>query len=150
MKTPADIPVSGVTTSTVGGVQLELEPGWNLISLQVGGSNGFPVAEFQTMINSNRADNLQALWAFDPEEDTWQTHQPQIPSFPAANGYNVDRAWPKAGYWAKVAEYTQVEITGEKEAIVQSGGSLRLSSSKEMKIDSEEDLRLNGKMIHIN
>ncbi len=44
----------------------------------------------------------------------------------------------------------QVKIAGDEETIVKSDGSLRMSSSDNMEIDSKEDLRLNGKMIHIN
>ncbi len=44
----------------------------------------------------------------------------------------------------------QVKIAGDEETIVKSDGSLRMSSSDDMEIDSKEDLRLNGKMIHIN
>ncbi len=43
-----------------------------------------------------------------------------------------------------------VEIMGEEETIVRSDGSLRISSSEEMNVDSEGDLRFHGKMIHIN
>lgn len=44
----------------------------------------------------------------------------------------------------------QVEIEGEEKTSVRSNGSLQMASSEEMSINSEEDLRLKGKMIHIN
>ncbi len=44
----------------------------------------------------------------------------------------------------------QIAITAEEEASVESKGSLKIGSSEDMEIHSEEDVRVTGKIIHLN
>jgi len=43
-----------------------------------------------------------------------------------------------------------VEIDATEGAVIKSRGSLQMTSSEEMEIKSDDDLRLTGKIIHIN
>ncbi|QTA81193.1 Uncharacterized protein dnl_35240 [Desulfonema limicola] len=44
----------------------------------------------------------------------------------------------------------KIEIDALEEAVIKSRGKLEINSSKEMKVKSDDDLRLTGKIIHIN
>lgn len=43
-----------------------------------------------------------------------------------------------------------IEIRAEEKAVVESDGGLEIGSSKQMEIHSEDDVRVNGKTIHLN
>ncbi len=43
-----------------------------------------------------------------------------------------------------------VEISAEKEALIESKGALKIDSVKEMGIHSDDDIRVVGKIIHLN
>jgi len=47
-------------------------------------------------------------------------------------------------------EAKKVKIKAHEEAVVESQGSLEIGSSKKMDIKSEDDIRVVGKMIHLN
>lgn len=47
-------------------------------------------------------------------------------------------------------EAKTIEIRAEEKAVVESDGGLEIGSSKQMEIHSEDDIRVNGKMIHLN
>lgn len=44
----------------------------------------------------------------------------------------------------------KIKITAHQEAVVESEGSLKVNSSKKMDIHSEDDIRVVGKVIHLN
>lgn len=44
----------------------------------------------------------------------------------------------------------RIAITAEEEASVESNGSLKIGSSDDMKIHSEEDVIVTGKILHLN
>ena len=47
-------------------------------------------------------------------------------------------------------EAKKIEIKAEEEAVVKSKGKIEIGSSKKMDINSEDDIRVVGKMIHLN
>ena len=44
----------------------------------------------------------------------------------------------------------KIKITARQEAVVESKGNLKVESSKKLDIHSEDDIRVVGKMIHLN
>ncbi|MBW2173215.1 MAG: hypothetical protein JRF64_00940 [Deltaproteobacteria bacterium] len=47
-------------------------------------------------------------------------------------------------------EAKKVEIKAQEEAVIESKGSLQIASSKKLDVHSEDDVRVVGKMIHLN
>ena len=47
-------------------------------------------------------------------------------------------------------EAKKIRVTSEEETVVKSNGNLEVGAAKEMKIHSKDDIRVNGKMIHLN
>ena len=82
---------------------IDLHPGWNLISMQVGG--GITPAAFKAALDNpttagvDESDRLIEVWSFQPSgtpsvPGTWQTYQPTVAAFPS----DLTTMQPSKGY----------------------------------------------------
>lgn len=81
-----------------------LEAGWNLISLQVGGS--LAVGDFADALDV--PDALRAVWCYDSATGIWSTWQADVPGFTG----DLSAFEPGRGYWVKVSESCVLELEG--------------------------------------
>lgn len=81
-----------------------LEAGWNLVSIQVGGS--LSMTDFAAALDV--PDALRAAWGRDPATGVWSTWQADVPGFTG----DLEAFVPGCGYWVKVSESTILELDG--------------------------------------
>lgn len=81
-----------------------LEAGWNLVSIQVGGS--LPVADFAAALDV--PDALRAVWGHDAATGKWSTWQADVPGFTG----DLSAVEPGRGYWVKVSDACVLELDG--------------------------------------
>lgn len=99
---------------------IDLKPGWNLISVQVG-SAAIPVASFKAMMDNpatttvDESARLIEIWGYTPSANpsvpgSWQTYQPQVSAFAS----DLATMQPGRGYWINVSQFTQATLTGPR------------------------------------
>lgn len=91
-------PVHAATQTVV------LVAGWNLVSIQVGGS--LPVADFAAALDV--PDVLRAVWGHDAATGKWSTWQADVPGFTG----DLSAVEPGRGYWVKVSDACVLELDG--------------------------------------
>ncbi|MBL9145370.1 MAG: carboxypeptidase regulatory-like domain-containing protein [Verrucomicrobiaceae bacterium] len=96
---------------------IDLYPGWNLISIQVGGNispSSFSAAlDNPATTTSNESERLIEVWAYHPSGNpsipgAWQTYQPKVVGFPS----DLTTLQPGRGYWVNVSQFVQAKLTG--------------------------------------
>ncbi|MCB1088166.1 MAG: proprotein convertase P-domain-containing protein, partial [Verrucomicrobiae bacterium] len=97
--------------------ELDLRPGWNLISVQVG-DGPWTVAEFQEACDDpetsfDERERLIEIWGYQPSGSplvpgVWTSYQPKEPSFPSDLGV-IELG---KGYWVNVSQAVRVTLTG--------------------------------------
>lgn len=89
---------------------IDLQSGWNLISVQVG-TAPIPVGVFEA--GMLHPDRLVEIWGYSPTGSPsvpgqWQSYQPKVSSFPS----DLTVLWQARGYWVNVSQSTSVTLTG--------------------------------------
>lgn len=98
---------------------IDLRPGWNLISIQVGGS--INSAAFRASLDDpataavDESQRLIEVWAYQSSGNpsvpgTWQTYQPTVPGFPS----DLSTMQPGRGYWVNVSQFAQARLSGAR------------------------------------
>ncbi len=82
--------------------RLELEAGWNLVSLAVE-----PVDPDPAVVLAPLGANLQALWAYDENTGGWARFPQAVAGMPTITALE-----PGRGYWLQVASSQNVDLAG--------------------------------------
>ena len=90
--------------------QIELNVGWNLVSIQVGDAP-YTSAAFQAALSD--PSRLIEIWGYSPTGNpavpgTWETFQPTQPAFPS----DLTQLVQGRGYWVNVSQATTLTLTG--------------------------------------
>ncbi|MDB6004575.1 MAG: hypothetical protein JWR15_1562, partial [Prosthecobacter sp.] len=98
---------------------IDLQPGWNLISIQVGGpiTPAFFKGKLDNPITTtvDESQRLIEVWSYQPSGNpslpgSWLTYQPQVAGF-ASDLTSIE---PGKGYWVNVSQFTQSTLTGTR------------------------------------
>ncbi len=104
---------------------IDLNPGWNLISIQVGGA--ITPAAFKSGALDIPATLIE-IWGYAPTGDPllpghWNTYQPTQPGFPN----DLATMQPGRGYWVNVGVFCKATLTGatwDGDLVLQHGWNL--------------------------
>lgn len=88
---------------------IELNPGWNLISIQVGG----PITPVAFKASLDLPSTLIEIWGYAPTGDPtvpghWNTYQPTLAGFPS----DLVTLDPGKGYWVNVGQFCKATLSG--------------------------------------
>ena len=88
---------------------IELNPGWNLISTQVGG----PITPVAFKASLDLPSTLIEIWGYAPTGDPtvpghWNTYQPTLVGFPS----DLATLDPGKGYWVNVGQFCKATLSG--------------------------------------
>lgn len=127
---------------------IDLTPGWNLISIQVG--NGMTPTAFKAALDDpttptvNEAERLIEVWGYQPSANpavpgTWQTYQPTVAAFPS----DLNSMQPGRGYWVNVSQFAQARLSGvrwDAAVSLQTGWNLVGLPGLDLSTDEAQDL----------
>jgi subtilisin-like proprotein convertase family protein len=98
---------------------IDLRSGWNLVSIQVGGS--LSSAAFRASLDDpatsaiDESQRLIEVWSYEPSGNpsipgTWQTYQPKVAGFAS----DLAVLQPGRGYWVNVSQFAQARFSGAR------------------------------------
>ncbi|MFZ4767905.1 MAG: hypothetical protein ACOYMN_23400, partial [Roseimicrobium sp.] len=143
------IPSAGTCLAQQSATQvIDLNPGWNLISIQVGGS--ITATAFKAALDNlatpmvDESTRLIEVWGYQPSASSsvpgsWQTYQPTVAAFPSDLAFMQ----PGRGYWVNVSQFAQARLSGvrwDAAVSLQTGWNLVGFPGLDLSTDEAQDL----------